>query len=480
MRCGARMRNDSFSMPTSRSALEAAGNAIVITNRDGQIEWVNSAFSDLTGYTAQEALRRNPRELLRSGVHPRGVYMQLWDTILSGRVWHGELTNRRKDGSVYSEEQSITPVRDASGQISHFIAIKQDISEREQREKELATVARVSAAMRQATSTDQSLRIIVDELMERLHATGVAITLRDSGSSESVVECARGSFEPMLAARRPVGAESSDLPHSTDPALRDAFVAVPLTVEQEHIGTILLRRGQPLSNDELRLLHVLANITAGKVQREEMHESTRRSAAELAEAYETTIEGWSRALDYRDHETEGHALRVAEMTVDMARAAHLSDAELVHVRRGALLHDIGKICIPDSILMNTGELSEDEWTLMRLHPQVAFDLLNPIEFLRPALDIPLHHHERWDGSGYPHGLKGEEIPFAARLFAVVDVWDALRFDRRYRKGWPEERVFAHIRERAGTHFDPRAVELFFEGMGVVPCAPDAGERTFSE
>jgi PAS domain S-box-containing protein len=185
-----------------------------------------------------------------------------------------------------------------------------------------------------------------------------------------------------------------------------------------------------------------------------------RSHAELSEAYDTTLTGWARALELRDAETQGHSARVTGLTVEMARLAGLGDDELVHVRRGALLHDIGKMAIPDAILLKPGALTDEEWVTMRRHPQYAYDMLLPIAFLAPALAIPLAHHERWDGAGYPHGLAGDAIPLPARLFAVVDVWDALCSVRPYKDAWPEDRVIAHIRTLSGTHFDPQAVLLF--------------------
>ncbi|TMC56054.1 MAG: HD-GYP domain-containing protein [Chloroflexi bacterium] len=176
--------------------------------------------------------------------------------------------------------------------------------------------------------------------------------------------------------------------------------------------------------------------------------------------YDATIEGWSRALDLRDKETEGHTQRVTQMTVRLAQALGVSDSELVQMRRGALLHDIGKMGVPDSILLKPGPLTDDEWVVMRKHPVFAYELLEPILFLRGALDIPHHHHEKWDGTGYPCGLKGEQIPLAARIFAVVDVWDALRSDRPYRPGWPEPKVLDHIGAQSGKHFDSTVVEVF--------------------
>ena len=184
--------------------------------------------------------------------------------------------------------------------------------------------------------------------------------------------------------------------------------------------------------------------------------------AQLLTAYEATIEGWSHAMDLRDHETEGHSQRVMELTVKLAKAYGLDDEALHQIRRGAILHDMGKIGVPDAILHKQATLTDAEWEIMRKHPQFAYDMLHPIEYLRPALDIPYCHHERWDGTGYPRKLSKTEIPLAARLFAVVDVWDALTSDRPYRPAWKEADALKYIREQSGKHFDPQAVETFFK------------------
>jgi HD-GYP domain-containing protein (c-di-GMP phosphodiesterase class II) len=184
------------------------------------------------------------------------------------------------------------------------------------------------------------------------------------------------------------------------------------------------------------------------------------SNLELKNAYETTLEGWSRALDLRDQATEGHTQRVAELTLRVARAMAFTPEELVNIRRGALLHDIGKLGVPDHILHKQGPLDDSEWKIMRLHPLFAYNMIHPIEYLRPALDIPHYHHEKWDGSGYPHGLKGTQIPLAARIFALADVYDGLSSDRPYRAAWPKQQVLEYIRRASGSHFDPDVVEVF--------------------
>ena len=191
----------------------------------------------------------------------------------------------------------------------------------------------------------------------------------------------------------------------------------------------------------------------------------RRASNELAHAYDTTLSGWARALEVRDYETEGHSQRVADFTTQLARALGVSGSELVHLQRGALLHDIGKMGVPDQILLKPGPLTEEEWVVMRKHTEYAYQLLAPIEYLQSSLDIPHYHHEKWDGSGYPRRLKGEEIPLAARLFAVADVWDALCSDRPYRRAWNKEDVKRYIVSNAGRLFDPRVVQVFIQVAG---------------
>lgn len=187
-----------------------------------------------------------------------------------------------------------------------------------------------------------------------------------------------------------------------------------------------------------------------------------RANLELEHAYQSTLYGWGKALELRDYETKGHTHRVTEKTVDLALHMGVHLEEIVHLRHGAMLHDIGKMAIADDILQKPGPLTSEEWTQMRLHPVYAYELLLPIEYLRPAIDIPYCHHERWDGCGYPRGLRQEEIPLAARIFSVVDVWDALCSDRPYRKAWPEERAIEYICDNAGIQFDPQVVTRFLE------------------
>jgi PAS domain S-box-containing protein len=242
------------------------------------------------------------------------------------------------------------------------------------------------------------------------------------------------------------------------------YYGVPLISKGEVKGVLEVFHRQPLNPDAewLEFLNTLAGQAAIAIADATLFNDLQRSNIELTAAYDATIEGWSRALDLRDKETEGHTRRVTELSIRLAQTMGLSNTELVYLRRGALLHDIGKMGIPDNILLKPGTLTNEEWEIMRRHPMYAYDMLSPIQFLRLSLDIPYCHHEKWDGTGYPRGLKGEEIPLAARIFAVVDIWDALRSDRPYRRAWPEEKRKEYVRSLSGTHLDPHVVEAFIK------------------
>ncbi len=196
----------------------------------------------------------------------------------------------------------------------------------------------------------------------------------------------------------------------------------------------------------------------------ELEQRVRERTEDLAQAYDTTLQGWAKALELRDKETEGHSRRVTEMTLKLARALDVAESEFDDLRRGALLHDIGKMAIPDEILRKADNLTPEEREIVDEHPAIAYQLLSPIKFLKKALEIPYCHHERWDGNGYPRGLKGEEIPLSARIFSVVDVWDAIQSNRSYRKAWPKAKARTYIKKEARQSFDPRIVHVFLDLM----------------
>jgi response regulator RpfG family c-di-GMP phosphodiesterase len=243
-----------------------------------------------------------------------------------------------------------------------------------------------------------------------------------------------------------------------------AYTGAPLIVKGQIKGVLEVYHRSPHRSELewLNLLETLASRAAIAIDNAQLFNDLQLSNLELTLAYDATIAGWSRAMDLRDKETEGHTQRVTDLTLKLAGAMRLGESQLTHIRHGALLHDIGKMGVPDNILLKPDQLTDEEWQKMRKHPEFAHEMLLSIRYLQPALDIPYCHHEKWDGTGYPRGLKGEEIPIAARIFAVADVWDAITSDRPYRKGWSKKEALQYIQEQSGKYFDPEVVEEFLE------------------
>ncbi|NLG09015.1 MAG: GAF domain-containing protein [Deinococcales bacterium] len=335
-----------------------------------------------------------------------------------------------------------------------------------------AVLDTVLRQLRERLGVDAGCVLLYDPGLERLRF-GASLGLPGAAHRRTSLRLGEGLPGRAALERRPVAvndreAIAAGLPPSR--GLSDvgfgAYVAMPLIAKGQLLGVLELFQHVRVEHgaDWHDVLSALASQAALALENANLVESLQRSNAEMLAAYERTIEGWSRALDLRDEETEGHSRRVTEQTVRLAERLGIPRDQLVHVRRGALLHDIGKMGVPDEVLLKPGPLTDAEWALMKRHPEFAYQLLLPIEFLRPALAIPYCHHERWDGSGYPRGLKGEEIPLPARAFAVVDVYDALTSDRPYRPAWTRERALAYIRDNAGSQFDPRVVEEFLRMM----------------
>ncbi len=357
-----------------------------------------------------------------------------------------------------------------------------------QRFKELEILADTSSALRKAQAYNDILPILLAKAVEGLKSdAGVLLLLennalkfaatygetnvktgdtcpQDAGMMWQALESGKPLFIPDVTQIEEL--HKSAVCHAL---MGDALscACVPLQTTASAIGVVYLnwKKKTFLSADESRLLESIAEIAANAIQRSALHKQTTQQALDLTLAYDATIEGWTRVLDLRDRETEGHTQRVTSMALQLARAMGIEGSEIEHFRRGALLHDIGKMAIPDIILHKPAALSAEELILMRHHPQIAYDMLSHIAYLQPALDIPHYHHEKWDGSGYPRGLKEEEIPLAARIFAVADVFDALTSDRPYRPTWTKKKAVAYIRRQAGIHFDPNVVETFLKMVG---------------
>lgn len=242
----------------------------------------------------------------------------------------------------------------------------------------------------------------------------------------------------------------------------------PLLLKERAIGVFTVGTTgevRQFAENEIDLCYILSYQISLAVANAKLYREAQQAIVGLSQAYDATLAGWSRVLDMRDHTTDEHTRRVADQTVALAKQIGIPDSELGHYRRGALLHDIGKIAIPDTILQKQGALSPTELAIMQTHPEKAHQILAHIDYLSPAMDIPHFHHEKWDGTGYPHRLKGEEIPLPARIFAVVDVFDALTSDRPYRRGWTKDEALTHIKSQSGKHFDPSVVTAFLQMFG---------------
>ncbi len=293
------------------------------------------------------------------------------------------------------------------------------------------------------------------------------------GNSGKVAETREGVSIPEVTYLD----DESNFPFSWAQEKIVSFFAFPMIAKGQLEGVLDLFNRSRLDPDAAwkDFAETLSRQAAITVNNLTLFNDLETANQELRSAYDKTIEGWAKALELRDQETEGHSERVIDLGLRLARKFGFDEEELAHLRRGFLLHDIGKMGIPDAILRKPGPLTKEEWAVMRQHPQFAYDMLAPVNFLHPALDIPLYHHEKWDGSGYPEGLEGDEIPLAARIFAIVDVWDALCSDRPYRKAWPEEKTLAYLRDQSGRHFDPDVVDAFFE---VIPKSSDVKKRLY--
>ena len=374
------------------------------------------------------------------------------------------------------------------------------LAETERRLRYVQALRDIDVAITSSLELSVTLNIVLEHVTAQLETDTAAILLLNPhlnslnyaagrGFHTSAIQHTRLRLGESYAGRAALQRQTIGVPSLNDDPLGAALKAqFPMEDFEAFYGTPLLAKGQvkgvlevfhrsPLQPDEewINYFETLARQAAIAIDNANLFTELQRSNTDLILAYDATIEGWSRALDLRDRETEGHTQRVTRLTEQLARRLNVPDTQLVHIRRGALLHDIGKMGVPDRILHKNAELAEDEREVMNKHPHYAFEMLLPIHYLRPALDIPYSHHERWDGQGYPRRLKGEQIPLAARIFAVVDVWDALTSDRPYRPAWADEQALEYLSAGSGTLFDPHVVDEFLRMMTETPDNKPTGD-----
>ena len=476
-----------------RTLIETSNDAVfIIDAQTGIILDANKKTEDLLGL---------PRDKI-IGMHQKGIHPEdeadkcakiLEESARNGSVMAGEICVFNRGGRKIPVEISVNVVeRGGKWIIQSFF---RDITKRKQAEdlaamrlQRLTALHAIDMIISSSLDLHVTLSEVLDLVLSQLHVDAADILLLNTGSQTleyaaargfrtSGIELSRVRMGEGVAGVAALEHRSISIPDLNDPAsgfLRAslleqegfaAYAIVPLMAKGQVKGVLEVFHRSPLDNDAewQRFLEALAAQAAIAIDNAALFNELQRSTIEITLAYDATLEGWARALDLRSKETERHTERVTDMTLRLARAMGVSEKELVHIRRGALLHDIGKIGIPDSILLKPGPLSEEEWTIMHQHPVFAFEMLLPIAYLRPALDIPYCHHEWWDGTGYPRKLKGEQIPLSARIFAVADIWDALQAkDRPYRNAMMKEDVREHIRSLTGTHLDPQVVEAFLK------------------
>jgi PAS domain S-box-containing protein len=453
---------------------------------------VNPALVQMLGYdSVDEVLALDLRKDLFA--EPQELRYLIDQHLLQKAVRNFEAVWKQRSGDSITVSIDSRIVYDRDGRAMYYEGMTQDITARKRAEEKLQHQFRRLAALRAidlAITTNFDLRLILnlllDQSLPQLGVDAAAVLLLNPHLQTLEYAAGRGFWGDAVtrtgvplgegpAGRAALERRSIHIPDLA--ALGDAgagqglegegFVSayvIPLVIKGAVKGAMeLFHRGMISPKPDWRdFAEMVAEQAAIAIDNTALFEDLQRSNTDLARAYDTTLEGWSRALDLRDRETEGHTRRVTELTLRLGRAMGMGESELAHMRRGAILHDIGKMAIPDSILLKPAPLSEEEWEIMRRHPAYAYEMLSPIDYLRPALDIPYCHHEKWDGTGYPRQLRGEQIPPAARIFAVVDVWDALSSGRPYRAAWSQDKVLEHIRSLAGSYFDPRVVEQFLK------------------
>lgn len=492
----AELRRTEKALKNLSHAIDASGDAVFMTDKEGIFTSINPRFTDLYGYTPEEIIGKVTPRILKSGVQNLEFYTQFWKSILQNELVSGGVINRTKDGKLVFIEETVNPFLDDHGNIAGFLAIQRNVTERKKAEENvrrklshLKALREIDMAIASSFAMQLNLSVLLKHTIAELGADAADILLLNP--SLNMLEYAAGSGFRTLAieksnlrmgdghagqsAMQRIMVHIEDLRRGehkfarADLLAREEFVSyfgVPLIAKGLVKGVLEVFHRSRLEPDLewLDFLHTLAGQAAIAIEDAQLCRNLQQSNIELLQAYDATIEGWSRALDLRDKETEGHTQRVTQTAMMLGEQVGLSDKELQYMRWGGLLHDIGKMAVPDKILLKPDALTPEETEIMKQHTIYALQMLSPIQYLKPALDIPYCHHERWDGSGYPRGLKGEEIPLAARIFAVADVYDALSSDRPYRPKWAEADVLEYIRQNAGSYFDPQIVDVFLQMM----------------
>ena len=475
-----------------RSLVENASIGILLASPSGQILSVNAATLEMLGSPSKEATKKinllSFPPLIKSG------FAEDFQTCLgTEKTIRNETPYISKWGKNIYTRYTFTAIRDAKEELIGIQILFEDITEQtknkdnlKEQVKNLASINAINTAIINREDLDQMITSVVEEIAENLsvdaadllvydeHALTLTCTaqygfISPTGYKKTVLRVGEGYAGEAALRRKTVridnlkdGEKVNKVPERWQNEDFLTYFGIPLLVKGELKGILEIfhRSEEKRTHAWMSTLEALAQQAAIAIDNHFLLDALRGSNLELELAYETTLEGWARALELRDYETKGHTDRVTELALDLARELGVKGEDLTHIRRGALLHDIGKIAVSDTILLKEGKCTPEEWALIQQHPEYGYDMLKEIKYLKPSLDIVLYHHEKWDGSGYPRGLSGESIPFSARLFAIIDVWDALTNDRPYHEAWTQEKALAYIQKESGKHFDPRVVTAF--------------------
>ena len=485
------MENSLVNLSSSEQTLEAILQTFTDTNL------ILAPDGAILDYRSNNPSFRN----VFRGSAPNKTIKDVFPSPLAGQLEHA-LNTVRQTGTIvpleyalpvanreYWFDARLIPVSD-----SKVMLIARDITEckeikvkMERQVQQMSILRSIDLAIASGLDLHLLLSMLLDRVLTLMHVDAASVLLLNSktnllefaagkGFHTNILQYTRLKLGEGSAGRVALDRKMLNIPDlgkdrmefdRSPMFLRENFVTywgVPLMAKGRVLGVLEMFNRSPLKPDTdwQNFLVMVAGQAAIAIDSAVMFTDLQRSNAELSLAYDATIEGLSRALDLRDKETKEHTFRVTDITVKLATRLGVKQSDLIHIRRGAILHDVGKVAIPDQILFKPGPLLKEEWDIMRKHPAIAVELLSPVNYLEPALEIPHWHHEKWDGTGYPDELHQENIPFSARLFALADVYDALTSNRPYRSAWSKQDAIEYIESQSGTHFDPRIVPEFLD------------------
>jgi PAS domain S-box-containing protein len=473
--------NISYATESGKRLVEAEGQEVSPEDDTGLLSWlVRNRSPLLVGNVESDTLPVKPRQIGKPLLSWLGVPLMVGDSLI------GALAIQSFESNAYSKED-LRLLELLASQAAIALENSRLFEEAQRRLSRITSLREIDTAISGSIDLPTTLEVLISQLILTLEVDAACVlhykpvlqtldfvsgrgfqteALRSTSLKLGSGHAGKAALERRKIIILDLKAQDSTLFKAGQFAQEGfvSYIGIPLIAKGDVVGVLEVFHRSRLDPDPewFYFLESLAGQAAIAIDRLNLYNDLERSNVELIQAYDATIEGWARAVELRDGDTEGHSRRVVQLTLDLARKMGISGKKLADIRRGALLHDIGKMAVPDRILLKPGKLTEEEWIVMKEHPVFAYEMLSSIEYLRPALDIPYSHHERWDGSGYPRGMAGEAIPLAARIFAVVDVWDALQSDRPYRPAWSRQKALAYLEESAGTQFDPAVVKAFIK------------------